>query len=119
MTLYLAGAGVVCVPFRPHLTCVVTRINRLLLVAHLTTPPLQGELETGPLDILVFVQERSVSSVTVIVRERNIGVSSMGKSIPLRSSVNLLISIYALVLEISSSSTRDYTSVQKPRVRGA
>ncbi len=43
----------------------------------------------------------------------------MGKSVPLRSSVNWLINIVSLVLGISSSSNRDYTSVQKPRVRGA
>ena len=100
MTLYLAGAGVVCVPFQPPLTCVVTRINGPLLVAHLTTSPLQGQFKTRPLDIFVFVQERSVSSMTVIIRERNIGVSSMGKSIPLRPSVNLLIRVLC-------SSTRD------------
>ena len=87
MSLYLAGARVVCVPFRPHRTCVVIKINGLLLV---TMSPPQDKLKTRPPDILVCLQERSVSSVTAIVRERNIGISPMGKSVPLRSSVNPL-----------------------------
>lgn len=100
MTLYLAGAQAVCVPFRPHLTCVVIRINGLLLVAHLTTSLLQREFKTRPLGILILLQERNVSSATVIVRGGNIGVSSMGKSVPLHCSVNMLISVLC-------SSTRD------------
>lgn len=90
--------------------------QKLLLVAHLITS-LQGKFKMRQLDNLVFIHERSVLSVIAFVRERQFLTRLVPFLYTPQSTCSLV--LYVLVLKITSSSAHDYTSKQKPHVKGA